>query len=78
MWFTMSHVNLHLTVVVIVDGDGESSLTLVLVHSSTCPPLGGFFMKVVFALFTIKLSTVVIDNSEIIPVIFSFLTVIIS
>ena len=78
MWLTMPHVDSCSTAVIIVDGDSQSTFTPVMVHFSMCPPLGWVIMKVVFTLLTIKLSTVVIDNSEVVSLIFSFLTVIIN
>ena len=74
MWLTMPHVDLRSAVVIIVGGDGQSTLTPVPSHCSMCSPLGWVRMKVVFTLLTIKLSTVVIDHSEVLPLIFSFLT----
>ena len=78
VWLTIPHADLCSYVVIIVDGDGQSTLTLVTAHFSMCPPLGWVFIKVVFTLLIIKLSTAVIDNSEVIFLIFSFLTVVIN
>jgi hypothetical protein len=77
MWLTMPHAD-SCSTAIIVDGDGQSTFTPVTAHFSTCPPLEWVFMKVVFTLLAIKLSTVVIDNSEVVSLVFSFLTVIIN